>query len=160
MRKMIVPLFLLILTSSLSAESGDQDEAAIRQLIPSFTEAWARADAQAIAWLFAPDGDLIIPTGNVVSGRATIGGFYASVFAGGYRGSKGTGEIVRMRLLRPDVAVGDGTWSITGAHDKQGKETAPEQGVFTFVAVKQDGKWRISALREQTSATSLITSGQ
>lgn len=157
MKKVFAVLLLFGVGSLVWSRSPDQDEAQIRKLIPAFTDAWARADAQGIAWLFAPDGDLVIPTGNVFSGRETIGGFYASVFAGGYRGSKGTGAIVRLRFVRPDIAVCDGIWSITGAHDKDGKESAPERGVFTVVAVKQEGKWRIGALREQTSATSLIS---
>ena len=157
MRKTMTALFVLMLTLPACAQAGD--EAAIRDLIPQFTAAWAHADANGIAALFAPDGDLIIPTGNVFSGRETIAGFYSSVFAEGYRGSKGTGEIVRMRLVQPGVAVGDGTWSITGARDRAGKDAAPERGIFTFVAVKQQGKWHISALREQTSAASLTVSG-
>lgn len=155
MKKMFAVLMLLGLSSLVWAQAPDQDEAQIRKLIPSFTDAWARSDAQGIAWLFAPDGDLVIPTGSVFSGRQAITGFYASVFEEGYRGSKGSGNIVRLRFVRPDTALCDGTWSITGAHDKDGKEAAPERGVFTVVAVKQEGKWRISALREQTSAIRL-----
>ena len=150
---MMTAWFVLILTFPVLAQSGDK--AQIRDLIPQFTAAWSRGDAQAIAGLFASDGDLIIPTGNVFSGRESITAFYASVLTQGYRGSKGTGEIARIRFVQPGVAVGDGTWSITGARDRAGQVAAPERGVFTFVAVKQDGKWRISALREQTSAVSL-----
>jgi len=152
MKKILAFLFVLV-TSVAWAQTPNTDEVQVRNLIPAFTDAWARSDAQGLAWLFAPDGDLMIPTGNIFSGRDSIGGFYSSVFAVGYRGSKGTGEIARLRFVQPNVVVGDGTWSIFGARDKQGKETAPERGVFTFVAVKQGDKWRISALREQTSAT-------
>ena len=140
---------------ALSQSQVNNDQAEIRSLIPEFVAAWDRADANALATLFAQDGDLVIPTGNVFSGRQTIAGFYSSVFASGYKGSKGGGEIMRLRLVGSDVAVGDGTWSITGAHDKEGREELPERGLFTVMAIKQEGKWRISALREQTSATEL-----
>jgi uncharacterized protein (TIGR02246 family) len=155
MKRTLAIVFLLALTSAGRAQTSETDEAQVRSLIPAFTAAWGRADAQGLAGLFAPDGDLMIPTGNVFSGRAAIDAFYSSVFAEGYRGSKGTGAIARLRFLHPDVVVGDGTWSIIGAHDKQGREAAPERGVFTVVAVKHGGRWRISALREQTSATAL-----
>ena len=152
MKKMLA-FFILLSVGYVWAQN--QDEAQVRKLIPAFTDAWARSDAEGLAWLFTPDGDLVIPTGQVMSGRDAVGAFYASVFAAGYRGSKGTGEVERMRFIRPDVVVGDGTWSITGAHDKQGKATPEERGVFTFVAVKRDDHWHISALREQTSAIAL-----
>lgn len=157
MRRVLAVLFVTSLGYLAAAQTFAQDEAQVRSLIPAFTDAWARSDATALASLFASDGDLMIPTGNVFSGREAVGGFYASVFANGYRGSKGTGEIARVRFVQANVAVGDGTWSITGARDKEGKEAAAERGVFTFVAVKQGDQWKISALREQTSATDLKT---
>ncbi len=157
MKKILAALFVAGAISLTWAQTPQQDEARVRNLIPAFTDAWSRGDGQALASLFAPDGDLMIPTGNIFSGREAISGFYTSVFANGYRGSKGAGEIARVRFVQPNVAVGDGTWSIRGAHDKEGKEAAAEKGVFTFVAVKQGEQWRISALREQTSATGLKT---
>ena len=157
MRKILTVLFVASLSYMATAQISKQDEVQIKSLIPAFTDAWGRSDSSGLASLFASDGDLMIPTGNFFSGRDAIGAFYASVFANGYRGSKGVGEIARVRFLQPNVAVGDGTWSIAGAHDKEGKEAGVERGVFTFVAVKQGDRWRISALREQTSATELKT---
>ena len=155
MRKMMTILFVGVFSCLAGTQTLKQDEIQVRNLIPAFTDAWARSDASGLASLFALDGDLMIPTGNVFSGREAISAFYASVFAKGYRGSNGAGEIVRVRFVQANVAVGDGTWSITGVHAKDGKDAAVERGVFTFVAVKQGEQWKISALREQTSATDL-----
>jgi uncharacterized protein (TIGR02246 family) len=155
MKRILILLFVAGTSCLTLAQASNQDEAEVRNLIPAFTDAWARADAPGLAALFASDGDLVIPTGNVFSGREAIGGFYASVFAQGYKGSKGAGDILRLRVLQPNVMVGDGTWSITGARNKDGKTAAAERGVFTFVALKREGKWQIGALREQTSASSL-----
>jgi uncharacterized protein (TIGR02246 family) len=145
----------LALTAQAQRDRG-KDEAGVRNLIPKFTEAWAQSDARALGELFAPDADLVIPTGQLFSGREAIAGFYASVFAAGYKGSKGAGEVERLRFVGLDVALGDGTWSITGAHDADGREAAPERGIFTFVAIRQAGEWKISGLREQTGATRII----
>lgn len=156
-----VGLFCLgVLVATVQAQTPE-DEAQVRKLIPEFAATWERADGPGLASFFAPDGDLIIPTGQVFSGREAIGNFYSSVFGNGYKGSTGSGQIARLRFVGSEVAVGDGTWSITGARDKTAKPAPPERGVFTFVATKQTGRWYISALREQTSATSLqVMSGQ
>jgi uncharacterized protein (TIGR02246 family) len=140
---------------SMASAPVNNDETQVRDLIPRFADAWAHADAHGIAGIYAADGDLVIPTGQVISGRDAIAGFYAAVFAKGYQGSKGEGTIERLRFVRPDVAVGDGTWSIVGAHGANGQAAPAERGVFAFVAVKQENQWLISALREQTSATKL-----
>ncbi|HVO82562.1 MAG TPA: SgcJ/EcaC family oxidoreductase [Terriglobales bacterium] len=161
MRKPVVTsIFCIALVIGVVQAQTPGDEAQVRQLIPEFVSAWARADGPGLASFFAPDGDLIIPSGQVFSGRETIGNFYSSVFARGYKGSAGSGEIVRMRFVGAEVALGDGNWSIIGATNQAGMPAPPEHGVFTFVAVKANGRWYISALREQTSATSLQVAGQ
>ena len=143
--------------TSLAQQSHDQEQ--IQQLIPAYLQAWDRGDAQALAGFFASDGDLMIPTGAVFRGPANIAAFYASAFDAGYRGSKAEGKIERLRFVSPDVAVGDGAWSITGAHDRSGSPVPAEHGVFTVIVCKQGDKWRISALREQTGATKLQVTG-
>jgi uncharacterized protein (TIGR02246 family) len=140
--------------------NGPEDLTNVRALIPAFTDSWNRAQPEAIAALFADGGDLVIPSGETFRGRAEIGAFYQSVFARGYSGSVGGAQIVYFRFLGPEVALMDGTWSISGAHDDQQKPRPAERGVFTAVVVKEHGQWRINALREQTSATELKLPGQ
>lgn len=155
MRRNVVALSVAVLVLAALPVQAGNDDAGVRGLIPKFKQAWANADAQGLAQLFASEADLVIPTGHLFSGRQAIGSFYASVFSAGYKGSVGTGQVERLRFVAPDVALGDGTWSITGAHDPSGREAPPERGIFTFVAVREKGQWKISGLREQTSATTL-----
>lgn len=137
------------------AQNSSSDEAVLRQMEGRFLENWARADGTGLGTLFAEDADLVIPTGLFLHGREEIGGFYSSVFAEGYKGSKATADIVQIRMVQPGVAVIDGMWSITGAHTSKGEIAPAENGIFSMVAVKQNGTWLIAALREQTSATEL-----
>jgi hypothetical protein len=54
----------------------------------------------------------------------------------------------------------DGSWSITGAHTAKEEAAPAENGIFSIVAVKDGGSWRIAALREQTSARALHGLGE
>lgn len=155
-----VTVFLVVMSWHSLSANGPEDWTNVRALIPAFTDAWNHAQADGIAALFADGGDLVIPTGETFRGRVEIGAFYKSAFARGYRGSVGEAQIVYFRFLGPEVALIDGTWSITGAHDEQQKTRPAERGVFTAVIVQQHGEWRINALREQTSATELKLSAQ
>src|SRR5581483_9243723 len=120
-----------------------------------YVASWNRADARALGGDFSSDGDLVIPTGELVSGPQAVTGFYTSVFNQGYRGSTAAATLDRVRFITPTVAILDGTWSITGAHDAQGRMQPPERGIYVAVATHTGHRWHIAALREQTSAQAL-----
>src|SRR5262249_10091775 len=50
----------------------EQDEVALRGMQAQFASAWSKSDAHDIAALFAPDADLIIPSGVVMRGQQEI----------------------------------------------------------------------------------------
>jgi uncharacterized protein (TIGR02246 family) len=104
---------------------------------------------------FVADGDLITPSGIRASGHAAIRAFYASAFQRGYSGSRAGISFVAMRAIRRDTIIVDGTWFIENARTPAGAVAPREEGVATLVAVKTPGGWRVSAVREQTSATAI-----
>ena len=114
------------------------DTSEIRSVVGAFADAWGRADAAAIASLFTPDGDLVIPTGLQVRGRTHLHDFYASAFAKGYAGSTTAADITRAKL-------------------STGKVNPPERGILAAVIVKSTGRWWIAALREQEGAAAITS---
>ena len=121
-------------------------------IVDQFMQAWNAADAKALSALFAPDGDLVTPSGIDSRGRDAIEAFYAAVFARGYAGSKGIGEIVRMRALSPDISLIDARFSIVGAKKENGALRADEHGIMTAILGRTDQGWQILALRENEGA--------
>jgi hypothetical protein len=105
--------------------------------------------------------DLVIPTGQLFSGSDTIRAFYQSAFDSGYADSSAEAAILQARLVTTGVCILDGTWRISRAHHGQASE-ADESGVFSALLVYRQGIWKISALREQSSAQKLeiIRSGR
>ena len=94
---------------------------------------------------YAPDGDRIGSSGIKVPGRAEVEKKYAAMLAAGSPrrpSSKPFRAAVEVRLLRPDVALRDGSW--TGQH--AGK---PVRGFITLTATKQQGRWLIAAGRDR-----------
>jgi uncharacterized protein (TIGR02246 family) len=152
----ITVIALLIFGSQQSVRaSADVAEGAIRTLSQNYIDAWNRADAEGIASQFVADGDLVAPDGIRASGRAAIRAFYAAAFQRGYSGSRAGISVVAMRAIRRDVIIVDGTWFIENARTPDGAVAPREEGVATLVAVKALGGWRVSAVREQTSATAI-----
>jgi len=126
-------------------------------LVASFMQAWNAADAKGLGALFAPDADLITPTGIHSRGRAAIESFYASAFTRGYAGSKGQGEIVHERALSPDISLIDARFSISGARDQNGSARAGEAGILVAVLGRTPSGWQILALRENEGAADFTT---
>jgi uncharacterized protein (TIGR02246 family) len=122
--------------------------------VEQFLSAWGHADARSIAALFLTDADLVIPTGQLFSGADTIRAFYQNAFDSGYAASSAEAAILQARLVSTGVCLLDGTWKIRGARHADGP-AADESGVFSALLVYERGVWKISALREQSSAEKL-----
>lgn len=122
------------------------DERLIRQIALLFQSAWARADAEELAALWTDDGDVVHPDGNVERGRSTIRQHRAELFARKeYRGSRHPLTVGAIQFRRPDVAVVDGSWELSGVRDGSGAEAAPVQGLYTMVVTHQEGGSRRGA---------------
>jgi uncharacterized protein (TIGR02246 family) len=139
----------LCLTAALSTPASAMDASS---LVPQFMQAWNAADAKALSALFAPDGDLVTPTGIDSKGRDAIAAFYATAFARGYAGSKGIGEIVHTRTLSSDIVLIDARFTISGAKKEDGSLRTDENGIMTAVLGRTDQGWQILALRENEGA--------
>ncbi|WP_372785275.1 SgcJ/EcaC family oxidoreductase [Phenylobacterium sp.] len=139
------------------AHPKTSDADAVRQMMAGYIDAWKRADPKLIAANFKADGDFINPTGFHATGHAAIAAFYAQAFAAGYKGSDAGFTAETTRQIAPGVMVIDGEWYITGAHELDGKPRADERGLATAVLVKTRAGWRIAVLREQSSASKIMS---
>lgn len=149
MRKTILlPLAVLaIVTASVAAPrpatqgSSSQDEEAIRKAQDQFAASWNQHDAAAMANLWTEDGDWIGPDGNFMQGRTKIENYLAEAHTGDWATSKNSLKVTGIRFLKPDVAVVNAEYEITGARDWFDKPIPVEKILATSVMVKQDGKW-------------------
>ena len=94
-----------------------------------------------MANLWTEDGDWIGPDGNFMQGRAKIENYLAEAHTGDWATSKNNLKVTGIRFLKPDVAVVNAEYEITGARDWFDKPIPVERILATSVMVKQDGKW-------------------
>ncbi|MFT4511842.1 MAG: hypothetical protein ACI89X_001048 [Planctomycetota bacterium] len=144
MRAMKGWVLLAVLVTSGCAVRPAIEERALQDLWSEFERAFNAGDAPAAAKLYAKDSDRIGSNGVKVSGREEIEKKYAAML--GRRAadpsSKPFHATIEVRLLRPDVALLDGSWSGMRA----GKSV---RGLFTLTATKQRGRWLIAAGRDR-----------
>lgn len=119
------------------------------EFVSAYERVWNTRDADAVAAYFAEEADMIMGAGPSVKGRAAIADWWRTYFDRIDEGRIGTFSIESARLISPDVAVVniDSTTSARREEDREKLPTRLARG--TWVVVRTDGGWSISALRGQ-----------
>jgi len=133
----IVVCMLLCASGVMSAQGGaPADESAIRQRLAAYAAARTARDAHAEALCYTEDGDFRSSAGPFVTGRAKIEQ-QLTVANPNYRFEL---DAVSLRFLDPEVAVVE-------ADVRAGVSAPLAKLVGTYVMVKRNGEWLISAAR-------------
>ena len=135
---------LILARPGAQAQKADAD-AAIHEVVRSYVAARERASAADIAALFTADADQLTSSGEWRRGRdELVRGTLASSKANA--GARAI-TIKTVRFPAPDVAIADGEYVIAAS------QTAAARNMWTsFVLIRADGRWRISAIRNMLPA--------
>ena len=139
MRTTIVALALAFGPATLPAQSRAADEAALRAHAVAIESAINKRDAAALAALFTPDADEINVDGPRNAGRETMRRVWAADYATWPAARRFTLSVTGIRFVGQEVAIVETT--------AQFNEGGVRSTRGTWVCVRQDGKWLISALR-------------
>jgi len=143
-------LLYLHLASSVSAQTA-RDEQAIRAIIQAHATAWNNRDAVAAAAVLTPDAVWITSSGDVLRGRAAVERAHrqwlAEDSAQGGSTHRHPPETIRIRFLRPDVAVADLEGENVGGRERDGTPLPARRYPLFIVVTNQDRQWRIAEVR-------------
>ncbi|QDV39013.1 YybH family protein [Tautonia plasticadhaerens] len=134
-------LTLALLGLSPLPRSQEPQEPGAVGLAGQFADAFNRADATALAALFAPEAELVDEEGNLYRGREEISEILGRFFEA-FPGASVSREVEEVRPVGPSLAIEDGVMTITS----EGGETARNR--YLAVLVKGEGGWRIASMRQ------------
>ena len=143
----VVSVGIILAVSSTSARQQKKmdDEAAVRDAVKLYVDARERGDATALNGLFTADADQLVSSGEWRRGRdELVRGTLASS-----KSNAGTRTITLKTIRFPasDVAIADGEYAIGAS------QTSAARNMWTsFVLIRSDGRWRISAIRNMLPA--------
>jgi uncharacterized protein (TIGR02246 family) len=142
--------FSLLLSIPGNSQNPDKkqlaDIAAINQTAADLDAAYNKHDAVAFAKLFIDDADFQWQTGELLKNRKEIEQYFTNWFKEMPADYRHITKFERIRFLRPDMAIGDGTVTIA-------REGAPDNAkpvfkvLLTAVGEKVKGQWKIAAVR-------------
>jgi uncharacterized protein (TIGR02246 family) len=141
----VVFIGVILALSITSARQQKDDEAAVRDTVKEYVAARERGDATALGGLFTADADQLVSSGEWRRGReALVRGTLASS-----KNNAGTRTITleTVRFPAPDVAIADGEYVIGAS-----QTGAARKMWASFVMVRSQGRWRISAIRNMLPA--------
>ena len=143
----MVTLGIAVVTAAETSTEHAADTAAINAVLTDrFLAGWNAHDAHVFASAFAEDADLTNVRGVSVSGRYQIEQFHAQAFQKMFMHSHQSAEVKKIRFLKPDVAVVDVRWEITGALTPEGNPIPMRSGLLDLVFTSSGGHWLISVM--------------
>jgi uncharacterized protein (TIGR02246 family) len=157
-------VWAVVLTSSMAVatsptsniggvRSDEKNEEAIRLIYKSFMEAWNRHDPAALAAMWALDGDHVEPDGRHADGRDAVLDLLTKQHGSVFKTTELTLAIDDVWFVTGNVALVDGTYSITGIVAPDGTQLPPRKGSLTSVLLFEGGQWWIAADRLMIPAT-------
>lgn len=137
---------LLLSLASARSQDADPNKASLEALAANaqkYVDAHNEGNPQAIAKLFIPDGEIILSSGEIVSGRGEIEQYYTDLFSG-EKHPRAALEAGSVRFITPKLAIEDGTLHVT----RPTGEVISHH--YTSTQVQQDdGTWLSASIRDE-----------
>lgn len=131
---------VMVAGSTMLADEAHQIEL-LGELNESYVQAFNSHDPVAIGKLFVSDGDYMLVTGDFLEGTEAIVAGHASFFNNNSK-VKLEGKALKRKFLTPDLVLSHGQWKAMG-----GPSGVPNEGTWTAIQVRVDGKWRYETIR-------------
>ncbi len=144
MYKMMLSAMVLITGfQQVNAEKKvNADEALIRKAIASYTEAFNKGDAKAVANHWSENGEFITPDGRTLKGREALSKNFGDYFKE-TKGVKIEIESIGINFLSPGVAIEEGLARIIIEKEE------PRETDYVAVHVKTAQGWKMDSVKEQ-----------
>lgn len=145
---MWVGVVMMALGADTVAQVTKNDELIIRDMVTDAIRRLNQGDISVVREYWDEQADYVGVDGQLIRGRAAIEGFFSRMLTPITNRPTQTATIDQVRFVRPDVAIVDGSWTITGARGASGHEVPPLHGHGVEVVRRTQKGWRFVATRE------------
>jgi uncharacterized protein (TIGR02246 family) len=128
-----------------SVAASREDDEAIRKNVAAFSKAFNAGDLNGVMAGWSEDAEFIHESGKVYRGKPAIRVMLQKALEG-YKGHKQAIKIDSIRFVCPDVALEEGTVTMTSP------ENVVDTGKYSSVWVKAGGKWHMDRVRDLPDA--------
>lgn len=122
-------------------------EGAIRAALDKYVKAFNAGDADAAAATYTPEASHTYALGYTHHGRAEIAQGLRELFAGPLKGARLSIASLKVRLLTPDIAVEEESFSLIGLRSADGQAQPDVNGLCLAVYQRQGAEWFAAAVQ-------------
>lgn len=141
-RRLVIAGAVMLLAGTAHAQSAG-DRTILEQLPARFSAAWAHHDGHELAQLMADDVDFVTVGGSWLQGRKDFETYHSRLLGGRFAASTITPLEIRLRFVRPDLAIVRWSWRIEGDRNFDGSPRPARHGLLTMLAEKRSGEWLV-----------------
>jgi uncharacterized protein (TIGR02246 family) len=136
---------MVLLGAGLAPAFAQTKDPAMDKLAADWAAAFAKGDAKTLAGLYTENAIRVTAEGGKVIGRSAIEKEFVANFAGSWKGAKIAINAGSISTVSPDVAVGEGTYEVTGVVLPDGKPAPALKGSYVNTVVKKGGAWVLAS---------------
>jgi uncharacterized protein (TIGR02246 family) len=152
----MLPLLGLVLaadqaTQPVSKSAPSASDAELQKVADSYSAAWSKGDAAALAALYTNDAFYIDSGIVLMKGRAEIEATFKQRFEGELKGTTITISPGQARQIAPQVMISEGAWQVSGIATGDSATPPPRATAATATAgrylntyVREQGRWMIA----------------
>jgi uncharacterized protein (TIGR02246 family) len=122
-----------------------EDEEAINKVIAEMTAGFNRHDAEASTRMYKADADFVSVRGEIGLGREAAEKGLRGIFETRAKLATLRTEDVKIRFIRPDVALAHVTNELSGLVAPDGQRLPSHRELSLRAFVKDDGVWRVAS---------------
>jgi uncharacterized protein (TIGR02246 family) len=144
MKRLLRDVLVVLLVAGCTVHAQDKtDEAAVHSVPQAFSAAWAKHDGHQLAKIMSEDVDFVNVNAEWLHGRADFELIHSRLLSGRFKQSTITPLKIKVRFLRPDLAVLHWNWKIVGDQNQDLTSRKPRFGLFTMIVEKRGGEWLV-----------------
>lgn len=117
------------------------EDAAIKEVVAGFSNAWNTHDAHTMCASLADDVQWVNWRGESLGSRQEVEDEHAKLFADLYKNTRRTDVVKTIHYVSPGLAVVDDYWTMTGARKRDGSEWPYRAGLYNFLMAKRGARW-------------------
>ena len=123
-----------------------KDANSLRRLASKWEQYWNQHNMDSIGTLLHNDVDFINVAGQWLKGKKVTVAVHKERHEVVFKNSIWTTDSVKIKYIKPDLAIMHVGWGITGDVDPDGSVRPLRHGIFTWVATKTKQEWLILAV--------------
>jgi uncharacterized protein (TIGR02246 family) len=146
--RFICSLMVLVIISTRSFGQEDmiyntKDLDDLKSLPDKWEKYWNKHNMDSLSTMLTEDVDFVNLAGIWLKGKTASINLLRLVHQTTFKSSVWTTDSVKIRYVKPDLAILHIGWGLSGDVDPDGTNRNPKHGIFTWVVIKEKEQWKL-----------------